>query len=182
MSSPSFSPACVAVFLLILYTTAVFAALEKGGGDCQAGADQAAKNDLCGGPTKGFCVDSKTSTAACACFDAYEGPFCQTLATTSSTGSSSATKNALTALALGLGGAYLLNSLTNQQDFRNNRLDQYLLQGAVNPYIAAQNAASTASSMDGLVGAGPGAAIPFPVNTGSYPMVLTAPSKGKFKG
>lgn len=45
--------------------------------DCSAGADQAAKNDICGGPTKGFCVDSKTSKAACACFDAYEGPLCQ---------------------------------------------------------------------------------------------------------
>lgn len=178
-------PLLVPVLLLALYTTAVLAALEKGGGDCSAGADQAAKNDICGGPTKGFCVDSKTSKAACACFDAYEGPLCQTLAapTTSSTGSSNAGKNALTALALGLGGAYLLNSLTNQQGFRNNNMDQYLLSGTVNPYLAAQNAAATASSLDGFVGTDTGAAFPFPVNTGgSYPLVLTGPPQGKFKG
>lgn len=103
--------------------------------------------------------------------------------TTSSSGSSSAGRNALTALALGMGGAYLLNSLTNQQGFQNNRMDQYLLSGAVNPYLAAQNAAATASSLDGLVGTGTGAAFPFPVDTAaSYPVVLTGPPKGKFKG
>lgn len=61
-------------------------------------------------------------------------------------------------------------------------MDQYLLSGAVNPYLAAQNAAA-ASSLDGLVGTGTGAAFPFPVDTAaSYPVVLTGPPKGKFKG
>ncbi|XP_078329412.1 uncharacterized protein LOC111115777 isoform X2 [Crassostrea virginica] len=183
MSSVRFA-LCVA--LASVSCVGVFAALQKGGGDCSAGADQAAKNDICGGPTKGFCVDSKTSKAACACFDAYEGPLCQTLAATPSTGSSSSsssssTRNALTALALGLGGAYFLNSLGNRQSQVYGPMDQYLLSGTVNPSSAAFSAAQQAASLDGMLGTGSAmpAAIPIPSN----PVALGAPMIGNsFKG
>lgn len=113
-------------------------------------------------------------------------PLISALAATPSTGSSSSsssssTRNALTALALGLGGAYFLNSLGNRQSQVYGPMDQYLLSGTVNPSSAAFSAAQQAASLDGMLGTGSAmpAAIPIPSN----PVALGAPMIGNsFKG
>lgn len=104
-----------------------------------------------------------------------------------STTSSSTNTNLLTALALGLGGAYILNNLQKGQNFDNVNLNNpYLFPGVIDPTQASLTAATAASAIDSMIGStgSVGGVPPLPVSRG-YNVFLPLPSKpgmGKLKG